>query len=156
MRLIHLAAALSLAVSGLTACASPTPWTQGAASSAAGFGTFDYGRADGLGFQRTDVVPLIPGQAYGWIMRVPTRASSVRIREELILPAPAPEWGTFGNPGITVAADRRSAVTEIDVPVVDGTISNSWQVAEGDPPGPYVIRVSVEGQPATVFRFTLR
>ena len=156
MRLIHIAAALGLAVSGLGACATPAPWTQSGAASATGFGTFDYGRADGVGFQRTDVVPLIPGQAYGWIMRMPTSASSVRIREELILPAPAPEWGTFGTPGITVAADRRSAVTEIDVPVVDGMISNSWEVAEGDPPGPYIIRVSVEGRPATVFRFRLR
>jgi hypothetical protein len=117
----------------------------------AAFGVFNGGI-----FKPTRVVPLVPGQMYGWAIRVGADRPLVRVREELILPAPAPQWGTLGNPAITVAPDRGSAVTEMDAAVIGGVVSNAWIVAEGDPAGRYRFRVSIDGGPPTVFEFDVR
>ncbi|MBS0361470.1 MAG: hypothetical protein JSR98_08815, partial [Proteobacteria bacterium] len=77
-----------------------------------------------------------------------TNKPTAHVREEIRLPAPANSWNAGGAlpPGMTVAADRSSAVFERDIPVRDGIVFNVWSVAQGDPVGDYVIRVFVEGQ----------
>jgi hypothetical protein len=37
-----------------------------------------------------------------------------------------------------------------------GLIANAWNVAKGDPPGHYIIRVAVEDQPTRQFDFDVK
>ncbi|HEY3949025.1 hypothetical protein [Phenylobacterium sp.] len=99
-------------------------------------------------FKETDAVPNTPGQQYGWFVKLNTNQPTVHVREEIELPAPATTWNNNGPlpPGMTVAADRRSAVFERDIPVRSGLILNIWTVAAGDPLGDYVIKVTFAGQ----------
>jgi hypothetical protein len=104
-------------------------------------------------FVRTDIVPLVENQTYGWIIRLKT-GLKVKWKEEFILPAPPETWGEAENDGAhRISGDRKVSVTEREVLVKDGTISNFWSVAPGDPVGQYVIRVYVNGALVESFRF---
>ena len=43
-------------------------------------------------FVKTDIVPLMENQAYGWVVRLKT-GLKVKWKEEFILPAPPKTWG---------------------------------------------------------------
>jgi hypothetical protein len=109
-------------------------------------------------FVRTDSVPNVEGQAYGWFIEVGDSKLPVRWTETLTLPAPAASWGDEGaspTPGLSVAADSRSAVVEgEDVPEF-GVIEHFWSVVAGDPSGHYTIVVKLPGGREERFDFTL-
>lgn len=118
-----------------------------------------FGPADQLAsaFTPSKVLPLRDGQAFGWRMQVKTPARTVRVREELTLPAEPKTWGD-PEPGLKrkTSPDGRTATTELVLEPRNGVISQSWTVTRGDPPGTWVIRVRVDDGPEVVFRFEAR
>ncbi|HEX3365825.1 hypothetical protein [Phenylobacterium sp.] len=135
---------------------APPPATAGYVELLDGhFGVFN--TVDGKpAFKEADKVPNKAGQQYGWLVKLKTNKSTVRVREEIRLPAPTNTWGEKAKlpPGMTVAADNRSAVFERDVAPRENLIFNVWAVAAGDPSGDYVIRVTIDGQ-LRQFNFTV-
>jgi hypothetical protein len=108
-------------------------------------------------FTPSATVPLRDGQVFGWRMKVDTRQPRVRVLEELTLPQEPRTWGD-PEPGLKrkTSPDGRTATTEVWLEPRDGYISHTWVVTQGDPPGPWVIRVQVDGQPPRVFRLDAR
>jgi hypothetical protein len=109
-------------------------------------------------FVRTDSVPNVEGQAYGWFIGVAESRRPVRWIETITLPAPAPSWGGEASslpPNVSVSADRRSAVLQGEAVPEYGVIYDFWVVAPGDPDGPYTIEVKIEGGREERFHFTL-
>jgi hypothetical protein len=111
------------------------------------FGVFQDGD-----FTPSRTVSLAKKQGYGWMMLLDTPKAEVRYREEFILPASA-TWKVDPGRGVTLSADRRSAVSERVVRHEDGMIFNAWSVAEGDPKGRYMIKVLLENQVEKTFVF---
>lgn len=107
-------------------------------------------------FRPTRDVSLASKDAYGWVIQVRTDKPVVRWREEFTLPAPAASWGVDGDPQISVAGDRRTSVTEREVEASDGWVANAWTVADGDPRGRYVMRVTIDGGPSREFEFDVQ
>lgn len=88
-------------------------------------------------------IPLAVGETcYGWNYRYGETAPPKVVKERLILPAPATDWG--GSDMTKVAPDRASAVTRM--PVIGGEASNQWCVAAGDPPGRYTLEIRGNGK----------
>jgi hypothetical protein len=149
--ILALAAALATSAAAQPAAppaASPAPGDMGFIELLdSRFGLFNAG-ADGKSFELTDTVPLKIGQSYGWFAHLRTNKPTIHVREEVRAPAPATSWGDKATlpKGMTVAADRRSAVYERDVAPQDGVIISGWTIAAGDPPGEYVIRATIDGQ----------
>jgi hypothetical protein len=126
----------------------------------------EFGTMDQSGnFTAATEVPLLPGQAYGWRIKVEPASGIVHWKEEFKLPAVPATWG--GNkPGDSLAppnqdlqevqADGKVCVSERDSLVVDGIVSNFWTVAKGDPLGQYEMRVFVEGKLVQTFVFKLK
>ena len=108
-------------------------------------------------FVPTNRVPLIPDQAYGWVVTIRTNHEQVHWREEFTLPAEPRSWGDPDENGTQhVSLDHRTSVMEADAPIESGLISNQWAVVPGDPMGRYVIRVYVEGKLVRTFEFDVR
>jgi hypothetical protein len=123
-------------------------------ASAAAFGIIENSVDGKPTFVRTNRVPLVENQKYGWVIRVPKNLKTVRWREEFTLPAPPNTWGEGEKDGIhAISADRRVSTTEREVPVRDGIVSNFWRVASGDPTGKYVIRVFINDALVETFHF---
>ncbi|NTW99044.1 MAG: hypothetical protein HGB35_03780 [Geobacteraceae bacterium] len=123
----------------------------------ADFGIFETNTSGKPVFVPTVVVPLTPNQGYGWVMLIRTDKPSIKWREEFTLPAIPATWGDSHLPGTSsVSADGLTSITEREVSPDQGVISNSWEVAPGDPQGHYVIRVFVEGSLAKVFEFDVK
>ncbi len=109
-------------------------------------------------FVPSRLLPLKDGQAFGWRLQVRTPSRSVRVREELTLPAEPKTWGD-PEPGIKrkTLPDGRTVVTELHLePGTDGVISQSWTVTQGDPKGTWVIKVRVDDGPEHSFRLDAR
>jgi len=117
------------------------------------FGLF---RPDGTLLPTTSV-PHAVDQAYGWRLRVDTRLATLRVHEELTLPAAPATWGD-PEPGLKrrVSADGRTVITELTLVPQDGQVSQAWAVAPGDPKGEYLLKVKLEGAPEQVFRFRVQ
>src|SRR5262245_3493162 len=108
-------------------------------------------------FVRTDSVPNVEGQAYGWFIEVDSKLP-VKWTETLTLPGPAASWGDEGpspTPGLSVAADSRSAVTQGEDLPEFGVIYHFWSVVAGDPSGNYTIVVKLAGGREERFDFKL-
>lgn len=121
------------------------------------FGLFNSPNSGKPTFVPTKVVPLIPKQAYGWIMSLRSDKLKIKWREEFTLPAKPATWGPAESLGSrSVSKDGRMSITEREVSPDRGLIYNSWTVVPGDPPGKYVIRVFVEGSLAKVFEFEVK
>jgi hypothetical protein len=105
-------------------------------------------------FQITDTVPLVEGQAYGWIIKLGPGVEQVNVKEVFELPAKPETWGS-GETGVEheISRDGRISTTEKMMVVEDGFIQNYWSVAAGDPPGDYVIRVYADDRLLETFRF---
>lgn len=109
------------------------------------------------GFTPSDVVPLVENQSYGWVIRLRTNKSTVKWREEFVLPEKPDTWGSaqaFGKHSIS--PNGRVSITEREVTPEKGMIFNVWTVAPGDPKGKYIIRVFVEGRLVKTFRFDVQ
>lgn len=141
-----IACALLIGLGTIAAAPEPTRTQDQVEILSAVFGLFDASTPGRVDFKPADVVPLKPQQNYGWIIQLRTEKPSVHYREEFTLPATAKNWNTQGASDVTVSADRRTAITERVVEPKNGVILNVWSVAPDDPPGHYVIRVTVEGQ----------
>lgn len=91
---------------------------------------------------------------FAWRVKLRGAQRTVRYREEFVLPAPAAVWQVGSH--TTVAADRASAVTEADVKL-DRTmeVRNGWIHSPGDPKGPHVMRVWLDGVLVEEIHFTL-
>ena len=99
----------------------------------------------------SDVVPLLPGRSsYQWQLHLSDATpKSVTVKEILTLPAPPDCWPLSSE--LTVENYSGRAITEETLDAKDGWISQSWRVANGDPPGPYSIEVHLDG--AFIYRF---
>ena len=121
------------------------------------FGVFN---AEGSGrppFVEQDVVPLAPGQSYGWLIVLKRPDGKLKWREEFTLPAIPSSWGAPETEGRrTVLNQGRTTFTEREVTVENGLIANAWAVVPGDPAGLHQIRVLVEGEEVARFKFELR
>ena len=90
---------------------------------------------------------------FGWLIRIAPRQGEVTVREELRLPAPAPNWGTAE--GTSVHPDRAGATSTFTDDLSDGMLTNEWCLSEGDPTGAHQISISVSGRLLHQFEFTV-
>lgn len=121
------------------------------------FGVFNPPGTGQPPFVPSTVVPLIVGQAYGWVIVVRTSSKTVRWREEFTLPAEPATWGPREPIGTrSMSDDRRTTITEREVGTQNGVLFNSWSVAAGDPVGTYRMRVSIDGQFVRAFEFQVK
>jgi hypothetical protein len=108
-------------------------------------------------FLPSKTVPLVPGQAYGWIIKLRTDKPEIKWREEFVLPSKPATWGPPGPIGTrTTSHDGRTTITEQTVAPEEGTIYHFWTVDPGDPEGPHVIRVFVEDSLVATFEFDVK
>jgi hypothetical protein len=121
------------------------------------FGIFTTDKSGQQSFVPSTVVPLVPGQAYGWVMRVQTNKPTIKWREEFLLPKQPATWGEPDPTGAqSVTTDGLISITEREVAPDHGLIYNSWAVAAGDPKGEYVLLVFVEDTLVKVFKFNVQ
>lgn len=121
------------------------------------FGILENSGSGVLSFRETDTVPLITGQAYGWIIKVSPKMKSITWKEVFELPDMPETWGREEGLGeLQISPDRKVAVVEKKASVLDGEISHFWEVASSDPPGEYVIRVYINGDLIETFRFKVK
>ena len=120
------------------------------------FGLYRTREAGQVALQPADVVPRIPGQQYGWLIRLKTQRERVHWREELRLPDAPATWGRERIGTRSMSADQRTLITERDVETRSGYIFNAWQVEAGDPAGRYTLSVSIEHGPPRRFVFTVK
>jgi hypothetical protein len=88
----------------------------------------------------------------GWRIQLKAHRR-VTWREEFILPGRPKTWGTA--PRTTLAKGETVAVTEKTVLPRQGWIRNAWVITEGDPLGPYILKVWIQGTPVKTFHFAL-
>lgn len=121
------------------------------------FGLFNFSDPSKPSFVPSALVPLVPDQAYGWIIRIRTDKAKIKWREEFTLPVKPTTWGAAEPVGTrSVSNDGRTSVTEREVTPDQGLLFNSWSVAPGDPKGIYIIRVFIEGTFAETFEFEVK
>ena len=119
----------------------------------AGFGLFNPPQSGKPAFQASLRVPLQEGQGYGWFIELKTALPKVRWREELVVPSPPITWGIDKSASQSLSEDRKTMTTEREVVPNRGLILHVWGVAAGDPKGPHVVRVYVEGKLVRTFEF---
>lgn len=134
------------------ACAD-APAAHGACPLNAVFGLFKLApNNDVLDFRASNTVPRVIDQNYGWILKLNRQTGKVRVLERMTLPESPKTWGTGGQPYGT-SADRRTLSLDVTLTVYNGTVSKSWDVAKGDPPGHYLISAYVEDSAPVQFEF---
>ncbi|MDR7304935.1 hypothetical protein [Rhodoferax saidenbachensis] len=134
------------------ACAA-APTVNGACPLDAVFGLFKLApNNDVLDFKVSNTVPLVVNQGYGWILKLNQMTGKVRVLERMTLPEAPKTWGTGGQPYGT-SADRRTMSLDVTLTIYNGTISKSWDVASGDPPGHYLISAFIENSAPVQFEF---
>ena len=105
-------------------------------------------------WSESDFVPLIPENiCYRWDIQLDTEMESVQVKEVFILPAKPKTWGD--EEGMSLQYDNKVSVKQEVVKLENGTISDGWCVAEGDPTGNHKIDVIVNGVLAKSFHFTV-
>ncbi|MBE2282462.1 MAG: hypothetical protein IAE77_03250 [Prosthecobacter sp.] len=93
---------------------------------------------DGINFTPATEVPLIPGQLFGWVMKVETETDieTFPVIEKQVLPEAPNEWPDPQEQDITISEDGKSCVRRFMAePDEEGVIMSVWVVAEGDPEG---------------------
>lgn len=134
------------------ACAD-APAANGACPLDAVFGLFKLAPNNAvLDFRASNTVPRKINQNYGWVLKLNQKTGKVRVLERMTLPETPKTWGTAGQPYGT-SPDRKTISLDVTLTVYDGTISKSWGVAKGDPPGHYVISAYVEDSAPVQFEF---
>ena len=151
---------VSIAIASAIRASVPSPGVA-APSDASGGAVFGIIETDSAGkpvFVRSDFVPNVEGQAYGWLVGVGEFRAPVKWTETLTLPAPATSWSREGSSSasnVSISPDGRTAVVHgVDVPEFR-VIYHFWAVAPGDPDGHYTIVVKIEGGRVEQFDFTL-
>ena len=118
------------------------------------FGLFSRPDSGKPAFEVSRRVPLQEGQGYGWFVELNTTKPKIKWREEMVVPSPPATWGIQNSTAQhTISDDRRTLTTEREVVPNRGIIHNVWAVAAGDPKGPHVVRVYVEGKLVRTFEF---
>lgn len=124
--------------------------------SEAQFGTFS---SDGIrlsNFRATSRISFEVGKTYGWIARLKTSKRKVTFVEEFTLPVAPASWGAEDPLAKrTISNSGRTATTTKKVTVVNGVISHSWKIADGDPNGEHRILVKIEDQQPVEFKFEI-
>ena len=95
---------------------------------------------------RSDTVPLVPGRVcYEWRIRLDRGDRLVQVREVFELPAKPTTWGGADDDysSSEISGDRKTSETSQFYKPKDGWIAHGWCVADGDPAGPYSIKVYV-------------
>ncbi|MFS2163535.1 hypothetical protein [Variovorax sp. Varisp62] len=134
------------------ACAV-APKANGACPLDAVFGLFKLApNNDVLDFKVSNTVPRVVNQSYGWILKLNQKTGKVRVLERMTLPETPKTWGAGGQP-YGMSTDRKTLSLDVTLTIYDGTISKSWSVANGDPPGHYLISAYVEGSAPVQFEF---
>lgn len=103
-------------------------------------------------FVVSDVVPLTIGQEFGWRLPVADRDEHTW-REVMITPAAPREW--IGD-DLYVAEHGTMGITERTEAARGGMLSHGWAITEGDPAGPYVIHLFLDGELVASKRFVVR
>jgi hypothetical protein len=105
-------------------------------------------------WRESGFVPLIPENiCYHWDIQLDTEMESVQVKEVFILPAKPRTWGD--EEGMSLQYDNKVSVKQEVVKLENGTISDGWCVAEGDPTGNHKIDVFVNGVLAKSFSFVV-
>lgn len=118
------------------------------------FGLFSPPQSGKPSFQASRKVPLQENQGYGWYVELKTTKPRIKWREELVVPTPLTTWNIEGSAAQhSISDDRRTLTTEREVILDRGLIYNMWAVAAGDPKGPHIVRVYVEGKLVRTFEF---
>ena len=118
------------------------------------FGLFSRPDSGKPAFEVSRRIPLQEGQGYGWFVELKTTKPKIKWREEMVVPSPPATWGIQKSTAQhTISDDRRTLTTEREVVPNRGIIHNVWAVAAGDPKGPHVVRVYVEGKLVRTFEF---
>jgi len=100
--------------------------------------------ADGsLEFHDTFEIPLTQGTVYGWGVRLSDAAEVTAWTETYILPA-------------SDGKENKKLTNTLEGTPVEGWIGNAWVVEANDPPGKYVIQVSVAGAVVKEFEFHVK
>jgi hypothetical protein len=134
------------------ACAD-APTASGACPLDAVFGLFKLApNNDVLDFKVSNTVPRVVNQNYGWILKLNQMTGKVRVLERMTLPEAPKTWGAGGQP-YGISADRKAISLDVTLIIYNGTISKSWDVANGDPPGHYLITAFIENSAPVQFEF---
>ncbi len=106
-----------------------------------------FGVVDDMGdLSPTNVVPLVPGQQFGWRMALedePYPNGLHTWREVLITPSAPREW--IGA-DLTIVEDGRVGITERTEVAVGGTLEHSWTITDGDPAGHHLLELWLDGR----------
>jgi hypothetical protein len=105
------------------------------------------------GFLTTNVVPLVPGTSYGWVMPMEADGEAVLWEEMLTLPAAPARWSNVAG---FISDDRRTAYTRgLEMPF-EGVVQHMWVVEAGDPPGEYQLLLLRNHVPVGSFNFIVQ
>ena len=97
-------------------------------------------RTEPPGIAETLRIPYRPETScFGWLLTVAPQKGTVTVREELRLPARAPNWGE--SESSTVHPDRAGATSRIEADLAEGLIANEWCLSPGDPLGAHRISI---------------
>jgi hypothetical protein len=120
------------------------------------FGLFFPRSAGKKKFVATRTVPLVPNQAYGWMMTVEPQLGKMRWREEFVLPVAPSTWGgpMFGVKQ-EISADGKTSVRHGELQAGENMMANVWTVADGDPKGKYVIRMYLDDKLVETYNFNV-
>ena len=116
------------------------------------FGVFTSDEDEGRVFAPGELIPLVPGQRYGWVLEVRSPRRSVSVREEALLAAPPVK----ADDQETISFERRRLLGQRQLVPVGGRIFGEWTVGPDDRPGPRRLRVTVEEQSSVDFAYELR
>lgn len=115
--------------------------------------TIEFGIIDADGaFAQSDVVPLAIGQEFGWRLNVADEGEH-SWREVMIAPAAPREW--IGD-DLVVGGGGTVGITERTETASGGVIRHGWSITEGDPAGPYLVQVYLDGELLETMTFVLR
>ena len=128
--------------------------TSGVKIDKAQFGSLSISGNGSIIFSESEYIPLKAGASYGWRIHLITEKDMVTWKEVFILPKPPFIWEHKND--TEISDQGRVAITEKTVSPRNGWIGNGWSVAEGDPPGTYVMKVYVEGALPKTFSFTVQ
>jgi hypothetical protein len=117
-------------------------------------GIFTPDENNDLKYTATNIVPLQPGQRYGWYVRLRTNREKIRFVEEVEMAGPT-TWPEARS-GFTVSEDKRSARVEREIDSARGYVSTVWVLNADDPEGPVKIKVTIEGKVFRNFDFVLK
>ena len=111
-----------------------------------------FGVVDEMGaLSATDVVPLVAGQQFGWEIDVGDSGLHTW-REVLITPAAPREW--VGD-DLTLLDGGKVGITERTEVAVGGVLGHSWTITDGDPAGPHVVELWLDGRLVKRVPFTI-